>query len=184
MVLHGVSWRDYLVLRDLLDSPGLRMTYCQGALELMSPSERHEDKKKFIARLVEMFAIERDVPLEGKGSTTYRREEAARGLEPDECYFLAPRRGPFPDIAIEVVLESGGVDKLEVYRGLGVREVWFWENDAFHLHALGPQGYAPIASSAIVPGLDFEHLATFVRRDDQHHAVREFRDGLRRTSGE
>jgi Uma2 family endonuclease len=178
-VLRGVTWRDYLVLRDLLDYPGLRLTYCRGTLELMSPSEEHEDKKKFIARLVEIFAIERDVPLAGKGSTTYRREAAERGLEPDECYFLEPRRGPYPDIAVEVVLKSGGMDKLDVYRGLGVQEVWFWENDAFHQHALEGEGYVPVTSSALVPGLDFELLARFVRRDDQHRAVREFRDLLR-----
>jgi Uma2 family endonuclease len=145
----------------------------------MSPSEAHENKKTLIARLLETFAIERDVPLAGLGSTTYRREAAARGLEPDECYFFEPRRGPYPDIAIEVVVMAGGVDKLEVYRGLGVQEVWFWENDAFHLHALGVDGYVPVTSSALVPGLDFELLATFVRREDQHRAVREFRDRLR-----
>jgi Uma2 family endonuclease len=179
-VLSHVAWRDYLILRELLDSPGLRMTYCGGTLELMSPSGEHEDKKKFIARLLETYCTERDVPLHGMGSTTYRREAAARGLEPDECYFLEPRRGQYPDIAIEVVVKSGGIDKLDVYRGLGVREVWFWENDGFHLHALTEQGYAPITRSAIVPGLDFERLATFVRRTDQHHAVREFLDSLRK----
>jgi Uma2 family endonuclease len=178
-VLRGVAWRDYLVLRDLLDYPGLRMAYCCGTLELTSPSEKHEDKKKFIARLVETFAIERDVPLDGKGSTTYRSEAAARGLEPDECYFLAPRRGPYPDIAIEVVIQSGGIDKLDIYRGLGMREVWFWENDAFHLHSLADDGYVSVTRSSLVPGLDFELLATYMRREDQHRAVREFRDLLR-----
>jgi Uma2 family endonuclease len=112
-------------------------------------------------------------------ATTYRREAGARGLEPDECYFLEPRKGPYPDIAIEVVIESGGIDKLDIYRGLGVREVWFWENDAFHLHALSGEGHVAVIRSAIVPGLDFELLATFVRRDDQHRAVLEFRDLLR-----
>lgn len=178
-LLHGVSWRDYLVLRDLLDSPGLRMTYSRGTLELMSPSEEHENKKTFIARLVEMFAIERDVPLDGMGSTTYRREAAERGLEPDECYFVLPRRGPYPDIAIEVVIKSGGIDKLDVYRALGVREVWFWEEDAFRLYSLTADGYVVVDRSTLVPSLDFEVLATFVRRDDQHQAVREFRDHLR-----
>jgi Uma2 family endonuclease len=178
-VLNGVSWRDYLVLRDLLDSPGLRMAYSKGALELMSPSEDHEHKKKLIARLFEVFALERDVPLDGKGSTTYRREAKERGLEPDECYFVGPRTREFPDIAIEVVVTSGGIDKLDIYQALGVREVWFWENDAFHLHALTGDGYVPITRSALVPGLDFELLATFVRQDDQHRAVRAFRDLLR-----
>jgi Uma2 family endonuclease len=178
-VLHNVSWRDYLVLRDLLDHPGLRMAYCEGELELMSPSEAHEYTKKFIARLVETYAIERDVPLDGKGSTTYRKEAAKRGLEPDECYFLAPSRGPYPDIAIEVVIESGGIEKLDVTRGLRVQEVWFWENDAFHLFALVGDAYEKVTRSRLVPGIDFDVLASFVRRDDQHRAVREFRDLLR-----
>ncbi len=179
LLLHDVSWRDYLVLRDLLDCPGLRMAYCEGALELMTPSEDHEHKKKLIARLVEIYAIERDVPLDGKGSATYRKEAARRGLEPDECYFVGPRAGSFPDIAIEVVIESGGIDKLDIYRGLGVKEVWFWQAGAFHLHALSGDGYRKVTRSELVPGLDFDALATFVRRDDQHPAVREFRDSLR-----
>jgi len=176
LLLHGVSWRDYLVLRELLDSPGLRMAYCEGALELMTPSEDHEHKKTLIARLVETYAIERDVPLDGKGSATYRKEAARRGLEPDECYFLGPRRGPYPDIAIEVVIESGGIDKLDIYRGLGVQEVWFWHDGAFHLYALAADGYEKVTRSALVPGLDFDVLASFVVRDDQHQAVRDFRD--------
>jgi Uma2 family endonuclease len=179
IVLNGVSWRDYLVLRELLDSPGLRMAYCEGTLELMSPSEQHEHTKKLIARLLETFAIERDIPLDGKGSTTYRREAAERGLEPDECYFVGTRTREYPDIAIEVVVTRGAIDKLRIYRGLGVREVWFWEDDAFHLHALGDDGYAEVTSSALVPGLDFGLLATFVRRSDQHQAVRDFQRSLR-----
>ena len=180
VVMHGVSWKDYCVVREVLDSPGVRMAYCQGALEIMSPSEAHEDKKTIIARLVEMYAIERDVPLDGKGSTTYRLQAKERGLEPDECYFVGPREGrKFPDVAIEVVITSGGLDRLTIYRGLGVREVWFWEAGAFHLHALTGDGYVQVARSALVPGLDFELLATFVRQDDQHRAVREFRDLLR-----
>ena len=31
-----------------------------------------------------------------------------------------------PDIAIEVVVTSGLVDKMAVYAGLGVPEVWLW----------------------------------------------------------
>jgi hypothetical protein len=42
MLIHGVSWKDYVILREALDTPGLRMTYCEGALELMSPSRNHE----------------------------------------------------------------------------------------------------------------------------------------------
>jgi hypothetical protein len=41
-VLEGVSWATYVMLRDSVDSPGVRMTYFEGALEIMSPSRAHE----------------------------------------------------------------------------------------------------------------------------------------------
>src|SRR6266545_3039001 len=86
MLIHGVRWKDYVILREALDTPGLRMTYCEGVLELMSPSRLHEMWKKTIARLVELYALERDLPLLGYGSTTFRNEAKERGAEPDECY--------------------------------------------------------------------------------------------------
>ncbi|WP_434045142.1 MULTISPECIES: Uma2 family endonuclease [Sorangium] len=181
-VIQGVPWNTYVRLRDELDTPGLRMTFCEGTLELMSPSIDHEAAKKSIARLVEIFALERDVPLHGYGSTTFRREAKSRGLEPDECYCLGGPLKEIPDIAIEVVLTSGGLDKLPVYSGLGVREVWFWERDAFHIHALRGEEYEAIAASELIPDLDLVALARFVRWPDQHEAVKAFRSWLRNGS--
>jgi len=41
-----------------------------------------------------------------------------------------------PDIAVEVTISSGGIDKLAVYQGLGVPEVWFWQGGKFSLYCL------------------------------------------------
>jgi Uma2 family endonuclease len=57
MLVQGASWKDYVILREVLDTPGLRMTYCEGVLELMSPSREHELWKTTIARLVELHAF-------------------------------------------------------------------------------------------------------------------------------
>ena len=179
IVLHGISWQTYSMLREALDTPGLRMTYLEGALELMSPSPEHELYKTMIARLVEMFAIERDVPLYGYGSTTFRKQAKERGLEPDECYCVGGELRDYPDIAIEVVVTSGGVNKLAVYEGLGVREVWFWIENRFSIHRLGSSGYEAFESSALIPSLDFALLSRFVQRTDQPVAIREYRDALR-----
>ncbi len=178
-VVRGVSWKDYLILREALEIPGLRMTYDRGALELMSPSREHEVRKKFIARLVELFAVERDVPLDGYGSTTFRREIHEQGLEPDECYVYGGPLREFPDIALEVVVTGGGLEKLPIYRNLGVREVWFFQDGAFKLYALRESGYEPIARSELIPTLDFEVIARFALRNDQHQALREFRELIR-----
>ena len=88
-VLRGVPWWTYVALRDALDDQsGLKMTYLHGTLELMSPSTLHEDAKKIIARLIEVWAMEHNVDLRGFGGATFRREAKERGLEPDECYVL------------------------------------------------------------------------------------------------
>jgi Uma2 family endonuclease len=88
-LLQGVAWETYVALRDALDDQAsLKMTYLEGALELMSPSTLHEDAEKIIARLLEVWAMEVDLDLRGVGGATFRREAAKRGLEPDECYKL------------------------------------------------------------------------------------------------
>ena len=178
-VINSVSWKDYTILRAALDVPGLRMTYLEGMLELMSPSPDHEQSKKLIARLVEIFAIERDVPLYGYGSTTFRHEAVERGAEPDECWVRGGKLLAMPDIALEVVMTSGGINKLTVYEKLGVPEVWFFEDDSFRLFALEAGGYVGIERSRIVPELDFGVLASYAARTDQHEAVVAYRDRLR-----
>ncbi len=81
MLLRGISWKEYAILRELLDGPSLRMTYLRGALELMSPSTDHEMWKKNIARLVELFAHVTGVDLYGYGSATFKKEATERGAE-------------------------------------------------------------------------------------------------------
>src|SRR5262245_19544518 len=153
MLIHGVSWKDYVILREALDTPGLRMTYCEGALELMSPSMTHELNKTTIARLIELYAFLRDLPLLGYGSTTFRREAKERGAEPDECYCVGRqmREGESPDIVIEVIHTAPMLDKLDVYRGLDVPEVWLFEEGAFAIHRLAGDHYERIERSAFLP---------------------------------
>lgn len=67
-----------------------------------------------IARLLERYAEEVDIALHDYGSTMFRREAKARGLEPDECYCIGMLK-ELPDFAIEVNLTGGGVDKLAMY---------------------------------------------------------------------
>lgn len=178
MLLEGVPWSTYVVLRDSVDSPGIRMTYLKGVLEIMSPSREHEVSKTQIARLLELFCLERDIPLFGYGSTTFRKEERERGLEPDECYCRGADK-EVPDVALEVVVTRGNIDKLEVYRGLGVREVWVFEDGEFSLFALRGESYVAIGSSEVLPEVDLAQLATFALEADQHAALKAYQNALR-----
>lgn len=165
-VLHGVPWWTYVALRDALDETGVKMTYLKGTLELMSPSLLHEDAKKIIARLIEVWALEGRLDLRGFGGATFRREAKERGLEPDECYKLGKIDDDgVPDIAIEVIVSSGLVDKMAVYAGLGVPEVWEWRPNRGDIivHRLEGDRYARHSSSAILPTLDLALLSSFVK---------------------
>lgn len=179
VLLHGVSWDVYVQLGE--DNPGLRLTYLAGELEIMSPSDHHELDKTMLARLLEAYAEERDIELNGFGNTTYRKRAKRRGLEPDECYVLRPIQGRLPsrpDLAIEVVLTSWRIDKLEVYRGLGVPEVWVWQRGHIEVHVLAGTRYETRRRSVLLPDLDLELLASFVGRRDQVRAVKEYRRAL------
>src|SRR3954467_11431110 len=138
-----------------------RVTYVEGVLELMSPSRFHETHKKRFARLLETWSEEMGVKLEGVGSWTLKKQEADRGAEPDECYTI--NRVPEsdedrPDVAIEVIWTSGGINKLEVYRKLGVREVWFYERGTLRFFTLQEEQYTEISRSELLPAVDPELL--------------------------
>ncbi|MCK6551851.1 Uma2 family endonuclease, partial [Myxococcota bacterium] len=136
IVLHGVTWTEYeIMLAVRADRPTPRMTYLAGELELMSPSRSHEEIKKLIARLLETYALESGLVLEGYGSMTMRSAPDERGAEPDECYALGGKKDR-PDLAIEVVWTSRGLDKREVYRKLDIPELWIWEAGTITVHQL------------------------------------------------
>jgi Uma2 family endonuclease len=180
MVLYNVRWKDYVILREALDTPGLRMTYCEGTLELMRPSRTHELNKTTIARLIEMYAVLRDLPLVGYGSTTFRLEAKERGAEPDECYRVGSlmKEGEFPDIVLEVIHTSPLLDKLNVYRGFGVPEVWLFKHGAFELYRLAGDAYERVERSGFLSELDLALIARLAVREDQHEALRELRSLL------
>ena len=182
-LLEGVPWWAYVALRDTLDDTGIRMTYLEGSLELMSPSETHEEEKKLLARLLEVWADEMDMDLRGFGSTTYRREAQRRGLEPDECYALGPKdKDVAPQVAIEVVVSRTLIDKLDVCAGLGVAEVWIWHSAtrSIAVHRLAGGRYEESDRSALVPDLDLALLASFVRPGESHTALaKAYRAALR-----
>lgn len=178
-VIHGATWEQYEAARALFDSPALRMTYLEGTLELMSPSRLHEHCKTVISRLLEAYALELEIPLNGYGSTTFGKRAKERGAEPDECYMvgvappLTDNDTP-PHIALEVVITHSDIDKLSVYQGLGVPEVWIWHGERFTIHVLEANGYAATVRSRYLPDLDFDLLSRHVGEVDQTAAVRAF----------
>jgi Uma2 family endonuclease len=155
VVLNGVSWDAFETFLTLRGDARPKVTYLEGTLELMSPSRDHESIKKRFAAIIEAYLDHHGVTYEGVGSWLLKHAPKKAGLEPDECYILHDISKQRPDLALEVVWTSGGIDKLEIYRRLGVREVWFWIDEQVTVHVLTEAGYEARATSEVVSGFDF-----------------------------
>jgi Uma2 family endonuclease len=160
------------------DFPNLRLSYLEGILEIMTTSPEHEELKKVIGMLLEAYFQETRTRFHALGSATFRKAMKLRGLEPDECYCLGQKK-EIPDLAIEILITSGIVNKLDIYQGLGVTEVWQWQDGQFLIHHLRPTGYEQITHSELLPNLDPQQLASYVNPTDQFDAVMAFRDKIR-----
>jgi Uma2 family endonuclease len=145
----------------------------------MSPSKDHERAKSYIGRLVEAYALERGIDLSPYGAWTLKSGVKQAGAEPDECYIIGGNQNKeLPDVAIEVIWTSGGIDKLEIYRRLGVEEVWFWQKGRIDVHVMIGERYERFDRSRLFPDLDLAHLCTFLDRPTAMQAVRAFREAL------
>ena len=181
IVLHGVRWEDYVRLAETRgDASVPRMTYLGGILELMSPGKRHEQDKTKLGRLVEAYADLLGIVLEGLGSWTVKRDQEQAGAEADECYVVGggADEPEAPDLAIEVVHTSGGLSKLEVWRRLGAREVWFWLGNRLRVYVRGDDDWRASEQSALLPVFDLGLIERCMAEPTQFAAVRALRAAL------
>jgi Uma2 family endonuclease len=179
VVFGAVNWAFYEGLLALVgERRSHRITYDRGKLEIMAPSWNHEWWAARLDRVILGVSEHLEVPLISGGSTTFRREDLDRGLEPDRCYYTANahrmvgRReldlsvDPPPDLAIEVDFTSSSIDRLGIYAALNVPEVWRWEAGGIHVYHLQkdavPPEYVPASQSLSFPNLPTDRLVDFL----------------------
>jgi len=150
IVLQG-TWEKFKLLQQASeDSPGVRLSYYSGTIEILMPGEDHEFFAHVIGYLLTTFLLKKGLPFKPTGAKTQEQEGKA-SAQADQSYCLGGSK-PIPDLAIEVVFSSGG-HKLARYRALGVPEVWFWEDGTLTLHHLRDDGYERIERSEL-PALE------------------------------
>jgi Uma2 family endonuclease len=182
IVFSPVSWDRYLDIDKKLgdDRPGPRLYYFEGQLELMTTSNEHERVKKWIADLLAIYFEESGIEIMPRGQATMRLALKEAGAEPDESWCIGKEK-QFPDLVLEIALTSGGVNKLEIYRGFQVAEVWFWRRNKLEIFALNSAGsYEPLRKSRLLAGLDFELLEGCVAINSWQTARQTFRAGLQK----
>jgi Uma2 family endonuclease len=175
-MITGVSWENYQVLLDNLgDNRQYRVTYLDGVIELVSPSRSHERYKTIIGSLLEAYFQENRIRYFPLGSTTFRKPVKKGGTEPEESYCIGTEK-ELPDLAIEIIVTSGGVDKLKVYQILGIKEIWFFKNNQFEVYILQGENYQQSLESELLPNLDVSMLAEYAIAPDPLQAVLAFRE--------
>jgi Uma2 family endonuclease len=181
--LHGVSWSDYERVMKLRGEGSVpRLAYQEGVLELMSPSHDHESITSMLGRLVDVWCEEHGIEFTSLLSWTLKSKKRRGGVEPDECFiFGEDSKKKRPDLAIEVIRTSGGIDKRNLYHRFGVPELWFWKRGRISIHSWRPRAYQAISRSAVLPGIDLAELVSFVDVTPMSKAMREYRAALRRT---
>lgn len=199
VTLNDVSWDFYQSMLREIGDEHVRLTFDQGRLEIMSPSGFYEDIKKIIARLIEAYADLLEINVQGYGSTTFAREDLQKGLEPDECYYIANATAmigkkrfdltidPPPDLAIEVDLSPPGVAKQPIYAAMGVPEIWRYDGRRLIcMHRVSEPAtgarYVPAEKSLSFPQLSLTEMGRLIEvalARGQSAAVRELRQGLK-----
>jgi Uma2 family endonuclease len=166
LVFQDCSWDEYeRVLRDLDDRPGLRVTYDDGRLQIVSPLAEHEEYKEFILFVVRVLSEVRGLELETRGSTTWKRRALRKGTEPDTCFYVANAHriigkrkidlesDPPPDIVVEVDITSESLSKFGIYAAFGVPEIWRYDGRVAQFYELVGGDYRMVAESRSFPGL-------------------------------
>ena len=179
-VLRGVDWNAYDAIRRALEDHPTRLSFDGRDLELMSPSPIHESYSSMFGCLLRALALELGIEVRGGRSTTFRRQDVPRGLEPDDCYWIQNEpaiRGkvdidlsvdPPPDLAIEVEISRSALDRLEIYSKLRVPEIWRFDGESLRILRLQPEGaYLETDTSGCLPFLEVAKIVPFLELDPE-----------------
>ena len=184
LLFEGLTWREFKAVEQLLDRPGYRLSFLDGILEIkLMPGEPHETVKKRIAGLLELYLLMAGLDFTPTGSMTLESETGKVKREADESYKLDPGRR-LPDLEIEIVFSSGGIDKLEAYKRMKIPEVWFWEDGLLEVYHLRGEGntlhYEKVSSSEEVKGIDLDLLLRCINMVNHVDAVKTFQQALKK----
>lgn len=195
LTLHGVSWDEYEELLNVVgDASGLRVSYNEGTLRIMSPSSKHERHAWLIGQLVGLLSTRLHIRVLYYGSVTMRKRSKQKGVEPDTCFYVQNaaligtkdeidfNTDPPPDIVVEIDLHRDSFSKFPIYVSLGVPEIWRYDGKSLTIYQLRDEEYVASELSQSLPLLTSTILTEFLARSpkqDQYDILLAFEDWLK-----
>lgn len=175
VVLPNISWQTYrAMLVDMGDHRSTRISYNQGTVTLKKPSKLHEIINRLLARIVTTLTEELGLDVVNVGSTTLEREDLEKGAEPDTGFYIQnaaelegldpdiPADLP-PDLVIEVDITSPSTRRLEIYKALGIAEVWrYTKRNGLVIYQLKNGNYVESDNSFAFPLVSATRLNEFL----------------------
>jgi Uma2 family endonuclease len=134
-----------------------------------------------------------NLEIRSLGSRTCDREDLARGLEPDQCYYIqheAQVRGitqidlthfPPPDLAVEVDITSSSLNRFSIYGDLKVPEVWRYDGRSLTIYNLQAGAYQECDRSLALPLLRAEDVIRCLKlhpSTGENSLIKQFRQWL------
>ncbi len=155
-ILPNISWQTFeTILTEMGNHRTTRLAYDMGILEIMTPLMPHEHNNRLLEHLVFALAQELNLNLKSTGSLTCKRQDLAKGVEPDSSFYIQNEpimrnkqnldltQDPPPDLVIEVDYTSASIDKLPIYLALGVPEVWRYDYPVMQIYQMCEGIYIP-----------------------------------------
>lgn len=192
--LQEVNWNEFeSILDELGDKRACRIAYSDGVLEIRMPLPKHEKAKVLIGDMVKILLEELDMDNECFGSSTFKRQDMAKGIEPDDCFYIEHATqmigkdridlavDPPPDLAIEVDVTSK--TELDAYLALGVQELWRFEDGRLRISLLQSGQYQDVSSSPHFPQFPLiDSISQFLDRsqtEGRSQTLKAFRQWIR-----
>jgi len=196
LLLKDINWQMFeTLLDDLGETRAARLSYSKGMLEIMAPLAIHEDSKKIIGNLIEIILEELNIEFRALGSTTFKNEKMAQGIEADECFYIqneALVRGkdridltiePPPDLAIEIDISSR--TRFDNYELLGVPELWRYNGKTLEINILQEDRYINSETSSQFPTIPvIREIPRYLEKSKtagRNTTMRAFRSWIRQT---
>lgn len=194
ITLRHTTWEEYEALLDQVgEAAGLRISYNEGTLQVMTVSPEHESYVRFFETLMTAIRLRLRLNIRSFGSSTMKKPKPRKGLEPDACFYVqsAPLIGnrmqldfdvdPPPDIAVEVDIHHESIDKFPIYAALGISEVWHFDGAQLRIHLLKQDAYIQATASQALPVLTdhtLTDLLTRLREEGEFHTLLAFDEWL------
>lgn len=201
VTFHDVSWDEYEeLLEQVGEAPGLRISYDNGSLQVMTISSEHEKYAFFINSLIAGIRLRLRMNILAFGSATMRKRKRKKGNEPDACFYVQTasvignriqldfETDPPPDIAVEIDVHHDSRSKFPIYAALGVPEIWRYDGKAMTIYLLAKAAadidaslYFEQETSAALPILSAQILTETIermRRDGELNALLAFDEWL------